>query len=49
MKKEASRWVKMLERAHMVNETFTHFWQNEWIFDAAKTHLLMAYLTPEEK
>ena len=34
MKKDASRWLKVLEKAHMINEIFKHFNNNEWIFDA---------------
>jgi alcohol-forming fatty acyl-CoA reductase len=49
MKKDASRWLKVLEKAHMINEIFKHFNNHEWIFDSQKTLTLFNYLTEEEK
>ena len=37
MKKDSQRWMKLLEKAHLISETFSHFNCHEWIFDAGKT------------
>lgn len=41
--------MKLLEKAHMINETFKHFNNNEWIYDAAKTISLMNTLSKEDQ
>jgi hypothetical protein len=33
----------------MINETFEHFFHNEWIFSSEKTNWLINYLTNEEQ
>jgi hypothetical protein len=49
MKMSANRWTKVLGRAEQVNVTFTHFINNEWIFDTTKTSTLINFLEPADR
>lgn len=37
MRIKANRLMKMIARADMINKTFEHFINHEWIFDSGKT------------
>ena len=48
MKKNASLALKAIGKADMINLTFIHFNNHEWIFDSTNIMALLNYLTPEE-
>jgi hypothetical protein len=37
MKKNANKWLKILDKGKTINEAFEHFNLNQWIYDTAKT------------
>ena len=48
MRKNAKKWIKLNEKAYMINETFAHFNSNEWIFDSSKTVALLESMSADE-
>jgi len=46
MKKDANRYLKFIEKAHLINEAYIHFNNNEWIFDSEKIKPVIDYLSP---
>lgn len=49
MKMKATRMMKMIARAEDINDTFSHFINNEWIFDSGKVSNLINYLEGTER
>jgi len=48
MRKNAKKWIKLNEKAYMINDTFAHFNSNEWIFDSSKTVALLESMSADE-
>lgn len=48
MQKNAALALKAISKADMINMTFIHFNNHEWIFDSTNIMPLLNYLTPEE-
>jgi 1-acyl-sn-glycerol-3-phosphate acyltransferase len=48
MKKDAERYVKILEQCKNLNKFFGHFTNNEWIYDTYNGHQLAARLPKED-
>ena len=49
MQKNGALALKAISKADMINMTFIHFNNNEWIFDSTNILPLLNYLTPEEQ
>ena len=48
MKKQATRYAKMVARSRLIAEHFTHFTTNEWIFDSFRVNKLLGKMSEEE-
>lgn len=49
MRKNATKLIKMLNRARSIGDIFKHFTTNEWIFSTANLALIERNLTNDER